>query len=127
MRRRDWLKLGAAASVCAGAVLALGRQLHGLFRERSSRVLSTFQAGILRELDEKLAGYELDPEAVERFLVDAERFRAYLADQSSRRVDIAGRFLLSTDFFEHGADPKRKARYTSFFHPWVSPCSRFSR
>jgi hypothetical protein len=126
MRRREWLKLGAAASVCAGAVVALGRGIRELLQERSSsRVVTSFQAGVMSDLRKQLVGYELDPETVEQFLDDAERFRAYLTDQSSRRIDIAGRFLLSTDFFEHGADPKRPARYVAFFHPWVAPCARF--
>ena len=35
---------------------------------------------------------------------------------------MAGVFLLSTDFFENGADESIPVRYRRFFHAYVSPC-----
>jgi hypothetical protein len=119
MQRREWLKLSVVA---AGATALLGRALYSL-RPDPTRVLTEWQRKVRAELDVALADYDVDSEALWQYLQDAERYRLFLLDGSSRRTDLASRFLLSTDFFEHGADPQRPARYVLFFHPWVRPCA----
>jgi hypothetical protein len=41
-----------------------------------------------------------------------------------RRLEdnVVSQFLLSTDFFENGADPKRAPKYVGFADPTVRPC-----
>jgi hypothetical protein len=41
-----------------------------------------------------------------------------------RRLDdnIVSRYLLSTDFFQNGADETRAVRYVAFYDPYVTPC-----
>jgi hypothetical protein len=43
-----------------------------------------------------------------------------------RRLEdnVVSNFLLSTDFFEHGADVARPLRYVGMFDPYVQPCRR---
>jgi hypothetical protein len=35
---------------------------------------------------------------------------------------LATRFLMSTDFFLHGADETRPVRYVALYHPYANPC-----
>lgn len=45
------------------------------------------------------------------------------ADQHAQTMDhFAMTFLMSTDFFLHGADESRPVNYVMFFHPYRSPC-----
>lgn len=37
--------------------------------------------------------------------------------------EIVGRFLLSTDFFQHKMDQSRDINYIGFYNPYKSPCS----
>ena len=41
-----------------------------------------------------------------------------------RRLEdsIVTQYLLSTDFFQHGADPRREIQYLSFYDPMQAPC-----
>lgn len=61
---------------------------------------------------------DLDPEGVERFVEDWERIRGRIVPE---RVP-AMKYLLSTDFFMHGADEKRTVHYVTVFDPYASPC-----
>lgn len=44
-----------------------------------------------------------------------------------RRMEdnVVGRYLMSTDFFEHGADESREIRYVAFYDPALTPCRNF--
>jgi hypothetical protein len=46
---------------------------------------------------------------------DGRHFESVLAQ-------VAGMFLLSTDFFLNGADESRPVRYVRFYNPYKSPC-----
>ena len=53
--------------------------------------------------------------------------RDYRADSSrvakgERTEAIASRFLLSTDFFQNGANQERSLDYVSYYDPYRSPC-----
>lgn len=41
-----------------------------------------------------------------------------------RRLEdnVVGKYLLSTDFFIHGADESRRVEYLSFYEPHLAPC-----
>lgn len=41
-----------------------------------------------------------------------------------RRLEdnVVTKYLLSTDFFQHGADESRSLRYLSFYEPQLAPC-----
>ena len=63
----------------------------------------------------------LDAAVLEAFVGD------YLADTArvrrGERIEAVGsRFLLSTDFFQHGGDESRALRYVAYFDPYRSPC-----
>lgn len=128
-RRRFLLAAAAslAAATGAGAAFAwLGRRYHGLpvklekLRQRLIRAAYDdlpVAAAITRHFDY----LRLDPAGVERF---AREYEAWLAGQrGTESVDLAfNRYLLSTDFFVHGADEGRVVRYLRFADPYRSPC-----
>jgi hypothetical protein len=60
--------------------------------------------------------------------VDDAVLAAFARDQRAgtgarEEIDaIAARFLLSTDFFQNGADEDRPLRYVAYYDPYRSPC-----
>jgi hypothetical protein len=63
----------------------------------------------------------LDDEVVAAFARD---YRSDAARAARREAiePIASRFLLSTDFFQTGADESRPPRYVTYYDPYRSPC-----
>ncbi len=72
--------------------------------------------GALRQYFDEL---DIDEAALIAFARDQQRHR-----KSSTEVThgLAQRFLLSTDFFQHGADTSRRIGYARFYDPYVSVC-----
>jgi hypothetical protein len=64
----------------------------------------------------------IDAEVADAWLRDLERRGGGLPDPAALPSDLALRFLLSTDFFQGGADPARPLRYAAFYDPWATPC-----
>jgi hypothetical protein len=115
--RRRVLALGAVATVLAagGGVLAARR-----WARRSPAPGA--RAALGRQLRARFRYLRCEEAVFERFLDDFEaHFPALVRHAGSSRVDVFGRFLLSTDFFAHG-DPARPLRYVTFYHPYVTPC-----
>lgn len=57
---------------------------------------------------------------LEAFAADHLRFL-----RKTRRYetnDLPQQFLMSTDFFQNGADEKRAVKYVAYFDPYMSPC-----
>jgi hypothetical protein len=65
---------------------------------------------------------KIGPEVADAWLRDLERREGGLPDPGSLPGDFALRFLLSTDFFQSGADESRPLRYAALYDPWASPC-----
>jgi hypothetical protein len=63
-------------------------------------------------------------EAYEAFLRDVEEHEGPIEPGRSATRELVGRFLLSTDFFLHGADETRRIAYHRYHDPYVSPCPR---
>jgi len=87
-------------------------------RERGARSEPVSLAQQLRDHFDYLV---LDAAVLEAFVGD------YLADTArvrrGERIEAVGsRFLLSTDFFQHGGDESRALRYVAYFDPYRSPC-----
>lgn len=62
------------------------------------------------------------PGAVEEFVAAYQG--AKRLSQRHSVVDGVERFLLSTDFFQHGADERREIHYTLLYAPMINPCYR---
>ncbi|MCB9666077.1 MAG: hypothetical protein H6732_18360 [Alphaproteobacteria bacterium] len=122
LARRDLLLLGVSA---AGLAL-VGRALETRWLSHDDLVdlvlatlpsLTIPRAEVERYVDDLLAAFERptveELQKVERFL----RVVPY-----SHEPGIAERFLLSSDFFQQGADPSRPVRYLALNDPYLTPC-----
>lgn len=65
---------------------------------------------------------DLDPAGVSAFAREYETQREKIGFLSPPDPEVFQRYLLSTDFFQHGADESRTLRYVAFYDPYVSPC-----
>jgi hypothetical protein len=66
---------------------------------------------------------DLDPDGLARFVADWERYIGPLSRWRTLPPEIHTRFLLSSDFFRHGADESRRIGYVAFADPYVSICA----
>lgn len=62
---------------------------------------------------------ELDEASLARYVRDYLR---HLAPPDLAGPDFYTRFLLSTDFFQNGADESRTMQYVTFYDPYVTAC-----
>jgi len=66
---------------------------------------------------------KLDEAGVRRFVSDYEKAYGKLgvkATENNRA--IFGRYLLSSDFWQHGGDETRVVRYVALYDPYITPC-----
>jgi hypothetical protein len=118
LRRRSLLAaLAALLGLLAAARLGLLAPL---------RWLAPRAGGAQAELRALLLAHfpylKIGPEVADAWLRDLERRGRGLPDPAALPSDLALRFLLSTDFFQGGADPARPLRYAAFYDPWATPC-----
>jgi hypothetical protein len=64
----------------------------------------------------------LDSAGVADYVRDYEQFVGPLSRLSAWPGTVYTNYLLSTDFFSHGADQSRPVRYIAFYQPGVSIC-----
>lgn len=116
--RRRFLVRAAAALVGAAGLAALA--LWGFRRPRGGAPDADPLASALRR---QFADFGIGDELIARFASDHARYAgAALRYDVPDRVDPLGAFLLSTDFFQNGADASRPLRYVRYYDPYVSPC-----
>jgi hypothetical protein len=137
LRRRRFLLLGAGSAV----VIATGYGVARWYRGDPASV-------ILAILERRLGYLPVDRTSFPRFAADyldsRKEYRQELAllalfslpyryvtpypllkqGHSLRRLEsnVVSRYLLSTDFFEHGADESRSIRYVEFHDPYSIAC-----
>lgn len=85
--------------------------------------LSRPQRLCIEGLQDELYMLDIDPDAFVRFVDDYDEFKKYPLKARHRvRHGIVQEFLLSTDFFQNGADAKNKVRYVKLYDPYHNPC-----
>lgn len=123
MTRRTFLRAVAwsAAPLAAGSVA--WRDSLAWFVDRSTRRL----VALVRSPEQRLRAHfdylDLDAAGVERYFADYERNRPGFSRRLPLPPDACTRYLLSTDFFRHGADESRRIHYVGFYDPDVTPCN----
>ncbi|HUG36774.1 MAG TPA: hypothetical protein VML54_07475 [Candidatus Limnocylindrales bacterium] len=80
-------------------------------------------AKIRDEVEASLPFLPLERGEVENFALAYVLHRDAGTLTPALELDLQRRFLLSTDFFDHGADLQRTPRYVLFYDPWATPCS----
>jgi hypothetical protein len=120
--RRTFLQIAGVCgtSIAAGAVMwndslrslsvRAARRLDGFIRSPEARLRAHFDY-----LNIDLAG-------VSQFFSEYERTRPNFSRRSPLPQDVYTRFLLSTDFFQRGAQESRLVRYVLFYDPGLTPC-----
>lgn len=110
----EWRERAALPTPAGGASGALGAG-----DEQATRA----EQQIASALREEFAYLEIDPELFERFAADylRDRRRTWRPGRPLSQRDRM-RFLLSTDFFQHGADERRPLRYVAYYQPYATPC-----
>lgn len=117
MRRRTFVGALIAAGLASVAAILGGRALVCL--RQSPQVPAA--AEIESMLRKRFAYLQFEPGAIERFAAEAETHRHRLK-RRSKGMELGERFLMSTDFFQNGADESRTISYVTFYHPYESFC-----
>lgn len=123
MNRRKFVQIGAAtvASAAAGAVGGAAYQN----RQGLANYWDWYHDAYLpweERIAQRFDYLQLDRAGVQAFVRDYEKHIGELNALSPRDKDLFERFLMSTDFFQHGADESRPVRYVAFYDPYVTPC-----
>jgi hypothetical protein len=122
--------LGAALLAASGIAafedwLGVGSYLG--WQWRGARNYATAYRYAFLPAEERIKRYfgdlTIDEAGLRRFVRDYEkhvgRIKWYSA--TPNRV-LFSKFLLSSDYYRNGADPKRPVKYVMFYDPYVSPC-----
>lgn len=123
MTRRKFLQIvawcGAALAVDS---LAWLESFTSVFDRGAARFLALMQSP-----EQRLCAHfdylDLDSAGVEQYFADYQRSRPMFSRRLPLSQDVHTRYLLSTDFFRHGADESRRIHYVGFYDPYVTPCN----
>ena len=123
MTRRKFLQIVAVcgASVAAGWVAT--RDSFGSLVDRASARLLALALSPERRLRAHFNYLDLDPSGVRQYLADYQLQHGSFSRYTPFSTDVYLRYLLSTDFFRHGADERRRIAYVAFYDPYVTPCN----
>ena len=123
MTRRRLLQI----LVWCGAPLAVGwlawrSSVTSLFGRGTARLLAVVLTPQQR-LRAHFRYLDLDSGGVDQYFADYQRFRGTLSRRSPLPREVFTHYLLSTDFFRHGADESRRVLYVGFYDPYITPCN----
>jgi hypothetical protein len=122
MTRRTLLRVAGLSAVPLGAGMFAWRDTVAWFLRRSGARVDA----MVRSPEERLAAHfdylNLEPRGVAKFIEDLEKHRPDFSRTLPLGADIHTQFLLSTDFFRHGADERREVRYVGYYEPGVTAC-----
>lgn len=80
-------------------------------------------AGIAADLRGHFEYLRFESGVIERYArLYVENYGAPDLTQPVTRAQIHSQFLLSTDFFQNGADEGRTAQFVALYDPYVTPC-----
>jgi len=110
--------LWGVASLCA-----IGGVLYHLFRERNAFFRNRSGSPEERLIRGHFAYLTIDADGLRRFRREYRRvFGPSTFDGEEEVRHLLDTFLMSTDFFLHGADETRTIRYTTFYDVYTNPC-----
>ena len=123
MTRRTLLQIaGWCAAPAAVGVVAGRRSIASAVDRGTARF-----AALVRSPEDRLRAHfsylTLDMGGVEQYFADYERAFGPLARHLPLSPDFCTRYLMSTDFFRHGADESRVVRYVGFYDPDRTACN----
>jgi hypothetical protein len=123
MTRRRFVEIAS----CALASAAVGAFV---WEDRVSRTIRRLDARLLALVEspqQQLRGHfsylTLDPAGIAQYFADYRTYRGGLPRFAPLSSQVCTRYLMSTDFFRHGADESRLVRYVGFYDPDNVPCN----
>lgn len=121
--RRKFLQIaGWCAAPAAVGVLAWRRSIAWAVDRGTARF-----AALVRRPEDRLRSHfsylALDMGGVEQYFADHQRAFGPLPRHLPLSPDFCTRYLMSTDFFRHGADESRLVRYVGFYDPDRTACN----
>lgn len=119
MTRRSFVALGVAALTALPA-WAVHEKWNGI------RKIWEWYGSAHLPLSGRIARHfhylDLDPAGVETFVEHFEQHHAPIGTFSPQAEWVFEQYLMSTDFFQNGADESRTVRFVAFYDPYLSPC-----
>lgn len=109
--------LGGCASRDAGVVVELPTAIPDLPELRAG------EEEIVRRIEEAFPYLKLDPSTAAAFARDFVTYRDAGVLKPLPNLPLEDRFLLSSSFFDDGADESKTVEYVEFHDPWITPCS----
>ena len=121
--RRTFLQIaGWCAAPAAVGVLAGRRSIAWAVDRGTARLTA-----LVRSPEDRLRSHfsylTLDMAGVEQYFADHQRTFGPLPRHLPLSSDFCTRYLMSTDFFHHGADEARLVRYVGFYDPDLTTCN----
>jgi hypothetical protein len=120
--RRRFLWLAGAGAIPVGAGLLVWRDTAGGLVGRSARRLDAMVRRPEARLQAHFDYLDLDAGGVRQFFADVARFNPAFSPRRPLGPDIHTQYLMSTDFFRHGADESRRIQYVAYYDPSVTAC-----
>jgi hypothetical protein len=105
------------------SLCAIGTILYHLFRERNAFFRNRSGSPEERLIREHFAYLTIDPDGLRRFRREYRHvFGSSTYDGEEEVRHLLDTFLMSTDFFLHGADESRTIRFTTLYDVYTNPC-----
>ena len=121
--RRAFLRAAGLGALPLGAGVVVW---HGSVAWFVSRAVARIGA-MARSPEDRLRAHfhylTFDPAATARYVADLRDHNPAFSPRQPLGPDIHTQFLLSTDFFQHGADEKRTIHYVGYYDPASTPCN----
>ncbi len=83
--------------------------------------LSDVETSLANQIRANFSYLDIEADALARFAQAFAKYGLGRREPVLRAADFH-RFLLSTDFFQNGANESRRLRYARYYDPYVSPC-----
>ena len=133
MKRPTWNKpfvtrrtFIAGSLAIAGGLGALGLYFRGLAgkstRPSAEGSISLGAKKLKAAIRERFDYLEFDDEVVLAFVRDRERIAGRLHAKKRLGDAVFDQFLMSTDFFQQGADESSTLHYVAYYDPYATPC-----
>ncbi len=123
MNRRHFIALGVAGLAAAGAAWIAGpRRLWQRARREYDARFGPDEDELVAAFHQEFAYLQLTEGTAAHFVRDYRARSDLYPLTLPLGKDVRVRFLLSTDYIAHKADPSRPVSYAAFYDPYASGC-----
>jgi hypothetical protein len=123
MTRRTFLRIAGFGVLPVGVGVAAWHESVAWFFRQSQARLSALVLTPEERLRAHFDYLDIDPAALIAFFQDVRRYSANFSATLPLGPHLHTQFLLSTDFFMHGADEARLLKYVGYYDPNMVVCN----